>query len=264
MKTKRSKKQLWVVKLGSGLLSDEAGRMAENRIADIVRQVAGLHRRGIQVILVSSGAISAGMSVLGHKRRPTSLCDLQVCASVGQPRLMAAYQKAFAAHGMSAAQILVTYWDLDSRKIYTNAQATLKRMLELGNCVPVVNENDALSFEEIEMLNKFGDNDRLSAYFTVLSGADRLVILSTIDGLMDRPDGSGNLVRRVAKIDARTEKLAGNTASQRSVGGMTAKLQAAKIVMQAGIPLHITNGRTKDILLKIAKGENPGTLFQAG
>jgi glutamate 5-kinase len=264
MKTRRSKKQLWVVKLGSGLLSDEAGRMDGERIGDIVRQVAALNKKGIQAILVSSGAISAGMSVLGHRKRPTALCDLQVCASVGQPRLMAAYQNAFAAYGMSAAQILVTYWDLDSRKIYTNAQATLKRMLELGSCVPVVNENDALSFEEIEMLNKFGDNDRLSAYFSLLSGADRLVILSTIDGLMDRPDGTGKLIRRVRRIDPQTEKLAGNTASQRSVGGMTAKLQAAKIVMDAGIPLHIANGRAQDVLLQIARGENPGTLFQAG
>jgi glutamate 5-kinase len=262
MNKRLSKKRLWVVKLGSGLLSDEAGCMAEDRIADIVRQVAALNKKGIQVVLVSSGAISAGMSVLGLKKRPTATSDLQVCASVGQPRLMAAYQKAFAEYRMCAAQILVTYWDLDSRKIYTNAQTTLKRMLELGHCVPVVNENDALSFEEIEMLNKFGDNDRLSAFFSVLCGADRLVILSTIDGLMSRPDGTGQLIRRVKKIDAATEKRAGNTASQRSVGGMTAKLQAAKIAMDAGIPLHITNGRTRDILLQIAKGQNPGTLFK--
>jgi glutamate 5-kinase len=254
--------EIWVVKLGSGLLTNTRGGTNQAFIATICRQIAALRRRGIRVVLVSSGAISAGMSALGLDKRPKATADLQACASIGQPLLMKAYDRALRPLGFCCAQILVTYWDFDSRKVYQNAQATLARLLALDHCVPIFNENDALSFEEIEMLNRFGDNDRLSGHVAVLAGAQRLVILSGIDGLHTRPDGTGALVRRVKEIDERIRSYAGSTQSERSVGGMVSKLETARMMFQENIPMWIANGREKDVLLKIASGRSVGTCFR--
>jgi glutamate 5-kinase len=256
------REEIWVVKLGSGLLTNTRGGTNQPFIHALCRQIVALRRRGVRVVLVSSGAISAGMSALGLDKRPKDTAVLQACASIGQPLLMKAYDRGLRPHGLVSAQILVTYWDFDSRKVYQNAQATLKQLLQLGICVPIFNENDALSFEEIEMLNRFGDNDRLSGHVAVLAGAQRLIILSGIDGLYTRPDGTGELVRRVKEIDERIRGYAGSTQSERSVGGMVSKLETARMMFLHGIPMWIANGQEKDVLVKIASGKPVGTCFQ--
>lgn len=255
------KRKLWVVKVGSGLLTHRNGGVDRTLMAQLATQIAQLQKLNYSVILVSSGAISAGMSVLGLEERPTERKALQACATIGQPRLMAAWNDVFKKHQLYAAQILLTSWDLDSRKVYQNTQATLRHLVSLQNCVPVFNENDALSFEEIEMLNRFGDNDKLSAHVALLAGAHQLVILSGIDGLMTCPDGTGELIHIVREIDARIMGFAGKTQSQRSVGGMISKLETARFMMAEGIPLVIGNGRAKEILLKIQRKECVGTHF---
>jgi glutamate 5-kinase len=256
-------RKLWVVKVGSGLLTHRNGGVDRTLMAGLASQIARLHEQGIRVILVSSGAISAGMSALGLDKRPTVQKALQACATIGQPRLMAAWNEVFKKHHFHAAQILLTSWDLDSRKLYENTRTTLRHLLALGNCVPVFNENDALSFEELEMLNRFGDNDKLSAHVSVLAEAGQLVILSSIDGLRTRPDGTGDLVHVVQEINDEIMAYAGTTQSQRSVGGMISKLETAKFLMAQGIPLAIGDGRAKDILLKIMRKERVGTHFVA-
>ncbi|MDR1146812.1 MAG: glutamate 5-kinase [Verrucomicrobiales bacterium] len=253
---------LWVIKLGSNLLTSRSG-VNRALIQDLARQIDALRRAGCAVIMVSSGAISAGMAVMGLSKRPADRQGLQACATIGQPKLMEAYSKAFKKFGMHAAQILVTSWDLDSRKVCVNLQATLARLVALGNAVPIFNENDALSFEELEMLNRFGDNDQLSAHVSLLVKARRLVILSDIPGLNTRPDGTGALVRRVREVDAEILSYAGQSRSERSVGGMISKLETAKRMLAAKIPMVIASGREKDILLKIHQNQTVGTWFKA-
>jgi len=251
----------WVVKLGSNLLTRENG-VNQEQIESIANQVAGLAHKGYEIILVSSGAISAGMSALGLTKRPVERFALQGCATIGQPRLMKAYDEAFAVHQMITGQILLTSWDLDSRALYENTRQTLEHLLSLGRCVPIFNENDALSFEELAMLNKFGDNDRLSAHIAILAEAAQLIILSTVDGLRTKPDGTGILVKRVHQIDAKIRGYAGKSQNDRSVGGMVSKLQTAQSMLDHGIPMVIADGRESGVLLKIAAGKEIGTRFE--
>lgn len=250
-----------VVKVGSSLLAASREGLALGRIRQWAGQIAQLRRRGHEVILVSSGAIRAGMQALNLKHRPESRSDLQACATVGQPLLMKAYGAALAPHRLLTAQILITSWDLDSRRIYSNTQATLQRLLRLKKCVPIFNENDALSFEEIALLNAFGDNDRLSAHVAILARADRLVILTDAPGLMSRPDGTGTLIRRVRRLDAKTMACAGGAGSAGSVGGMLSKLEAARLVLARGIPVVIADGRKDGVLLQAVRTVPAGTLL---
>jgi glutamate 5-kinase len=226
---------------------------------DWAKQIATLRKSGHEVILVSSGAIRAGMQALGLRQRPTSRPEMQACATIGQPLLMKAYGGALAPHRILAAQILLTSWDLDSRRIYTNTRATLQTLLKLKKCIPIFNENDALSFEEIALLNAFGDNDRLSAHVAILARADRLVILTDAPGLMNRPDGRGQLIRRVKKIDAKVLAYAGGAGSAGSVGGMLSKLEAARLALGRGIPVVIADGREANVLKKSVQRTPPGT-----
>jgi len=251
--------QRWVVKLGTGILTTPEGRLDLPQIGQLVAQVSALRKRGIQVVLVSSGAIGGGMGILKLKKRPKAIEELQTCAAIGQPHLMGLYADLFAKHRMYVAQILLTYFDLDSRSLYANAQKTVSHILRLdkGSYVPIINENDVISHEEI----KVGDNDQLSAHVAVMVKADRLIILSNVPGLTENSDGSGAPIPHVPEIDEKIVALAGKTASERSVGGMITKLTAARIVNKQGIPMNIAHGRTKEILLKIAKGEKVGTLF---
>ena len=248
-----------VIKIGSSLLAARAGGLAESRMRQWAKEIAGLRRAGHEVILVSSGAIRAGMQALGWKKRPTSRPQMQACATVGQPLLMRAYGATLAPYRILAAQILLTSWDLDSRKIYENTRATLHTLMKLKNCLPIFNENDALSFEEIAMLNTFGDNDRLSAHVAILAKADRLVILTDAPGLMSRPDGSGTLIRRVKKIDAKVLACAGGAGSAGSVGGMVSKLEAARQAMGRGIGVVIADGRMGRVVAKSVDRIPPGT-----
>jgi len=254
MAARKKQKERWVVKLGSGILTNSRGRVDMAQIKHLAIQVKALKAKGVDVILVSSGAVSAGMTVLGLDERPQERTALQACASIGQPLLMKSYEKEFSKAGLHTAQILLTYWDLDSRQLYKNTQVTV-------DCIPIVNENDALSFEEIEMLNRFGDNDRLSAHVAMLTKASTLVILSSIEGLYQNPDATGDLIPFVRKIDQSIRASAGTTQSQRSVGGMISKLETAKMMMDAGIPMFLADGRRKNILADLYAGEEIGTLF---
>lgn len=254
--------QRWVVKLGTGILTNARGQIDIPQIAQLAAQVAELQRRGQQVIVVSSGAVGCGMSLLGRTKRPTAMDELQACAALGQPRLMSLYDQAFGKHGLRVAQVLVTYLDMDSRELYANIQRTVETLLKNKNVVPIFNENDVVSYEEL-VGARFGDNDRLSAHIAILAKASRLIILSNIRGLALNSDGTGKLVTDVHGITPKIEKLAGGTRSQTSVGGMVSKLKAAKLVNAAGIPMQIAHGREEGVLLQIADGEKIGTMFHA-
>jgi glutamate 5-kinase len=225
-----------VVKFGTGLLTDEAHRLAPDRIASLVADVAGLREQKRQVVLVSSGAIAAGMAELGLATRPRHLHELQAAAAIGQGKLMALYDAAFGRHGLSVAQILLTHDDLKNRDRHLNARNTLETLLA-RDVVPIINENDTVAVDEI----KFGDNDRLGALTATLIGADLLIILSHVEGLLDREK---HVVPVVPEITREIEALAGGTDRATSVGGMKSKIEAAKIVTRSGIPMVIANELT--------------------
>jgi glutamate 5-kinase len=246
-----------VVKLGTGVLTDATKRPDLVQFAQLVAQVAAQRAAGREVVLVTSGAVGAGMGALGFERRPKRLDELQACAAVGQSRLMAMYETLFRHYGQGVAQVLLTHDDLADHERHLNARNTLLTLLRRG-VVPVINENDAVSVTEL----KFGDNDRLSALVASLLPADLLVILTTADGLIENFGRPGQ--RRldvVPRIDAAIEAMAGGTTSATAVGGMTTKIAAAKIAVRSGLPLVIAPGRKFDALARILAGEDEGTLF---
>jgi glutamate 5-kinase len=246
-----------VVKLGTGVLTDSRKQPDLAQMEQLVEQIAEQRRADKELVLVSSGAVGAGMGVLGHARRPSDLDELQACAAIGQSRLMATYEKLFAAHGLAVAQILLTHDDLEHHERHLNARNTLLTLLRHG-VIPIINENDVVSFTEL----KFGDNDRLSALVASLLPADLLVILTTVDGVIEnfgKPDAKP--LDTIERIDPALEKMAGGTDSPTAVGGMVSKLQAARIVMRSGIPLVIASGRKKQSLGRVVNGQEEGTLF---
>jgi glutamate 5-kinase len=246
-----------VVKLGTGVLTDSRKQPDLAQLEQLTDQVAEQHRAGREIVLVTSGAVGAGMGALGFKKRPGGLAELQACAAVGQSRLMATYENLFAKHGIHVAQVLLTHEDLQDHERHLNARNTLVTLLEHG-VVPIINENDAVSSTEL----KFGDNDRLSALVAALLPADLLVILTTVEGVMENFGKAGaRVIATVERIDAALEGMAGGTDSETAVGGMASKIQAAKIVGRAGIPLVIASGRKRTALSRIAGGEEEGTLF---
>lgn len=225
-----------VLKVGTGMLTDERHRLARTAIESLARQLADLRRDGRQVALVSSGAIAAGMHALGFTKRPRQLPELQAAAAVGQGALMALYADVFGALGLHVGQILLTHEDLKSRVRHLNARHTLETLLHRG-ILPIINENDTVAVDEI----KFGDNDRLGALTATLLDADLLIILSHVEGLLDR---QRQLIPVVTAITRDIEALAGGTDRHTSVGGMKSKIEAAKIVTRSGIPMIITNTLT--------------------
>lgn len=246
-----------VVKLGTGILTDSRKRPDQVQFAQLVAQVAALCAAGREVVVVSSGAVGAGMGVLGFERRPPELADLQACAAVGQSRLMAMYESLFRHYERGVAQVLLTHEDLADHRRHLNARNTLLTLLKRG-VVPIINENDAVSVTEL----KFGDNDRLSALVASLLPADLLVILTTAEGLIENFGRAE--ARRLSIVEALSEDVereAGGTTSATAVGGMRTKMDAAKIVLRSGIPLVIANGRRFDALERILAGEDEGTLF---
>ena len=248
-----------VVKLGTGVLTDSRKQPDPAQLELIVAQLAALRKSGKEVVLVTSGAVGAGMGALGLEKRPTDLAELQACAAVGQPRLMTIYEKLFAAHDLHVAQVLLTHDDLEHHERHLNARNTLVTLLGRG-VVPVINENDAVSFTEI----KFGDNDTLSALVASLLPADLLVILTTVDGVIENfGEANPKTISVIEKIDSALEKLAHGTDSDTAVGGMKSKVEAAKIAVRSGIPLVIASGKKKNVLAKILGGEVEGTLFVA-
>jgi len=247
-----------VVKLGTGVLTNASRQLDPGQMGELVGQIAALRAAGKGVVVVTSGAVGAGMGALNLRRRPAELAELQACAAVGQARLMAQYEKLFNQHNLQTAQVLLTHEDLQHRERHLNARNALTKLLEMRNIVPIINENDTVSVTEL----KFGDNDRLSALVASLLPADLLIILTTADGLIENFGApSARTVPLVEHLDAAVEKLAGDTDSETAIGGMKTKLQAARIVIRSGIPLVIASGRKPDVLKRILAGEPEGTLF---
>jgi glutamate 5-kinase len=248
-----------VIKIGTGVLTDGRKQIDPAQLEQLVAQFAAQRKAGKEIVLVTSGAVGAGMGALGYEKRPHELAELQACAAVGQSRLMANYAENFAKHDLNVAQVLLTHEDLEHHERHLNARNTLVTLLGRG-VIPIINENDAVSFTEI----KFGDNDKLSALVASLLPADLLVILTTVDGVVEN-FGKANpkTIPVIEKIDRTIEGLAGGTTSETAVGGMKSKIEAAKIVVRSGIPLVIASGKKKTVIAKIVGGENEGTLFVA-
>ena len=247
------------MKLGTGVLTDSCKQPDPAQLGQLVAQIAELRKAGKEIVLVTSGAVGAGMGALGCEKRPTELAELQACAAVGQSRLMASYAELFEKHGLHVAQVLLTHDDLEHHERHLNARNTLVTLLQRG-VVPIINENDAVSSTEL----KFGDNDKLSALVAALLPADLLIILTTVDGVIENFGGANSkTIPLIGKIDAGLEKIARGTDSETAVGGMASKIQAAKIAVRSGIPLVIASGRKKNVLARILAGETEGTLFVA-
>ena len=246
-----------VVKFGTGVLTDSRKQPDPAQLEQLVAQIAAQRQAGREIVIVTSGAVGAGMGALGLEKRPAELAALSACAAVGQSQLMATYAELFTRHGLRVAQVLLTHDDLEHHERHLNARNTLITLLNRG-VVPIINENDAVSFDEL----KFGDNDKLSALVASLLPADLLVILTTVDGVLEN-FGKANprTISVIEHVDAAIEKLAGGTKSETAVGGMASKIQAAKIVMRSGIPLVIASGKKKQVLARILGGEEEGTLF---
>jgi|TARA_B100000678_G_scaffold273930_1_gene264663 glutamate 5-kinase len=246
-----------VVKFGTGILTSRSKQIDPGQIEQLVSQVAAQRQAGREIIVVSSGAVGAGMGVLAMDKRPTDLSDLQACAAVGQSQLMSTYTKLFSRHNMQIAQVLLTHDDLEDKDRHLNARNTLVSLLNKG-VVPIVNENDAVSYTEL----KFGDNDWLAALVACLLPADLLVILTTVDGLVKNfGKKKPSTIPVVEKIDADIQKLAGGTSSATAIGGMEAKLRAARMTARTGIPMVIASGRKKRTLANILVGQDEGTFF---
>lgn len=246
-----------VVKVGTGVLTDAQKRLDTKRMQALVAQLARLQQAGKEVVLVTSGAVGAGMGVLGFDKRPTEVAEQQACAAVGQSRLMAMYESLFAPFGIHVAQVLLTHEDLEHKERHLNARNTLVTLLSHG-VIPIINENDAVSFTEL----KFGDNDKLSALVASLMPADLLVILTTVDGVIENfGKSNARLLTTVEKIDASVEAEASGTTAVTAVGGMKSKMQAAKIATRSGIPIIIASGLAGDSLDRILLHEEVGTLF---
>ncbi len=250
----------WVLKLGSALLTGEKG-LNKQAIAQCVEQIAALKKQGVEVILVSSGAVADGMMRLGWSTRPHALYELQAAAAVGQMGLVQAYESCFRTHGMHTAQILLTHDDLSDRKRYLNARSTIRTLLGLG-VVPIINENDTVSFEEM----RFGDNDTLAALVANLIEAELLVILTDQAGLFDkdpRVNKDACLIPEATAGDAALENLAGGTPGTLGRGGMLTKVKAAARASRSGTSTVIAAGDNPHVLEQIFKGEQVGTFLCA-
>ncbi len=260
-KTLKDKKRI-VIKVGSSSLThSETGLTDLITMEKLVRELTDLHNQGKEVILVSSGAIAVGRKTIGMKKRPTELAEKQACASIGQARLMMMYQKLFMEYNQIASQILMTKNTLVDEVNRENARNTFEKLLSMG-VIPIVNENDTISTYEIQ----FGDNDTLSAIVTALVQADLLILLSDIDGLFtDDPNKNpdAKFIEYVDRVDEHFEKMAKGSASDVGTGGMTTKVNAAKLATSAGADMVIANGSDMGIIHKIMEGERIGTMFKA-
>ncbi|MDR3209625.1 MAG: glutamate 5-kinase [Oscillospiraceae bacterium] len=255
-----------VVKVGTSTLCHEGRGLHFRNIEGIARALADVKNEGYDVVLVSSGAIGAGVGKLNLGARPTDLRVKQAVASVGQCELMHIYDKFFGEYGAAVGQILLTRDDVERPTVRENLLGTFEALFALG-VIPVVNENDAVAFEEIESEHfVFGDNDTLSAVVASLVGADLLMILSDIDGLFDgdpRKNPNARLIPLVEEITPELERLAGGVGSPLGTGGMVTKLQAARIAGAAGVDMVIVNGAVPDNIYKAAHGEPVGTMLRA-
>lgn len=248
-----------VVKVGSSILASVEKGLHYEVFSHLTKEISDLKRQGYEIVLVSSGAIAAGMEKLGYKSRPRDITQKQATAAVGQTRLMNIYESYFSRYQQMVAQVLLTRDDLSHRRRFLNARNTLLTLLELG-IIPVINENDTVVVDEI----KFGDNDNLSALITNLIGADLLLVLTDIDGLCDsdpKVNPHARCIPLVEDIDMDMEGIVGETTSQMSVGGMISKIQAARKASRFGIPTVVAQGTKEGVLRQILKGKEVGTLI---
>ncbi len=247
-----------VVKIGSNVLT-APGSLNEKAIRSISRQISQLMDRGIDVILVSSGAMASGLKKIGLTKRPEEIPKRQAVAAVGQAGLMLAYEKAFGRYQKKVAQILLTSEDLSNRKRYLNARNTFVTLLS-WHIVPIINENDTVAVESI----KFGDNDYLSARICLMLDADILILLTDIDGLYTKDPRSNHdakLIQTITTISKKIQQMANDIPGALGTGGMSSKIKAARTVTSAGIPMVIANGGVPNILTKLFSGRQHGTYF---
>ncbi|NQT67302.1 MAG: glutamate 5-kinase [Actinobacteria bacterium] len=248
-----------VIKIGSSSLTSKAGGLDKVSMKRFVNEVSSLIKRGMEVIVVTSGAIAAGLENLNIKKKPEDIILLQAAASIGQVELMRLYSNLFLTSGLKIGQILLTHEDTTRRKQYLNIKNTIKKLISL-NIVPVINENDSVAVDEI----KFGDNDELAALVAILAESDILIILTDIDGMYDKNPriySDAKLISYIDKINEDIEKAAGGIGSTYGIGGMESKIKAAKICSFSGIKTIIANSKRKNILNKIIADEDVGTFF---
>ncbi|NHN28610.1 glutamate 5-kinase [Paenibacillus agricola] len=236
--------QTIVVKIGSSSLTSDEGGLNRSRIVFFATEIAGLHQRGFQVLLVTSGAVAAGFREMGYPKRPKNVHEKQASAAVGQALLMQAYHEAFAAHHIGVAQILLTRSDFSNRKRIHNATMTIEELLK-HKMIPIINENDTVAVDELNL--KFGDNDALSALVANLVKAKQLIIITDTDGLYTedpRKNANAERIDRVNEINEEMFRIAGDSGSSVGTGGMRSKIEAARIAMRGGVPVFV--GRVVD------------------
>ena len=251
-----------VIKFGTSTLTHSTGHLNLRRIESLVKVISDIKNSGKEVVIVSSGAVSAGVAKVGFGRIPSTPEEKQAMAAIGQSELMKIYDKFFSAFGHTVAQILMTKDVMTDPVRRAAAENTFKRLLEM-HCIPIVNENDSVSTDE---LTKFGGNDILSAYIAKVCHADLLINMSDVDGLYDsdpRKNPDAQLITKVDEVNEELYKIAGGAGTNRGTGGMIAKLNAAKIVTDAGIPMFILNGSDPEILYTLLDGGHVGTYFCA-
>ena len=251
----------WVIKIGSAVLTDDGRGLDRASIGHWVEQIVELRQRGVEIVLVSSGAVAEGMSRLGWKNRPEALNELQAAAAIGQMGLVQAYESCFQQYGIHTAQILLDHDDLSNRERYLNARSTMKTLIKLG-AISVVNENDTVVTDEI----RFGDNDTLAALVANLVEADLLIILTDQDGLFDkdpRTHADAALIPRAAASDEALEGMASGTGGRLGRGGMSTKIRAAKLAARSGCHTVIASGRRQSLLRTLHEDSTPATLLVA-
>lgn len=250
-----------VIKIGSNILADETEGLDTKRISSIAADVSELQEMGYEIVIVSSGAVAAGMRKLGLTKKPKDIQTKQAAAAVGQSNLMWAYEKSFAEHRKKVAQILLTRDAFSDHKRYINARNTILTLISYG-IIPVINENDTVATDEI----KFGDNDHLASLVAGLINAERLIILSDVEGLFSSDPQKGNkaqLITNVEEITKELESLAGKAVSVIGTGGMYSKILSAKKAVNNGITVNIISGRKRGLIVSLLKGNSHGTEFKA-
>ncbi|MCC7515900.1 MAG: glutamate 5-kinase [Pseudomonadales bacterium] len=251
----------WVIKIGSAVLTDDGRGLDRNSIQHWVEQIVELRQRGVEIVLVSSGAVAEGMSRLGWKNRPEALHELQAAAAIGQMGLVQAYESCFQQYGIHTAQILLDHDDLSNRERYLNARSTMQTLINLG-AIAVVNENDTVVTDEI----RFGDNDTLAALVANLVEADLLIILTDQDGLFDkdpRNHADAQLVPRARACDETLDAMASGAGGRLGRGGMSTKIRAAKLASRSGCHTVIASGRRQSLLRTLQDVATPVTLLVA-
>ena len=250
-----------VIKIGTRVITLRSGEPDLNQLKRLSDQVATLHNLGYEMLMVSSGAVGAGMEALGMKTRPSQVPDLQMCAAVGQAQLMALYDHFFKPHQIKIGQVLLTHADFHHQVRLANARRTMRHMIE-HRVVPIINENDVVAVEEIKAVKSLGDNDNLASHVVNLVDADLLVIVSTVDGILDEKGERVSYIDNVNSAYKLIDPRHGD--SELSKGGMESKLGAAKRALKSGCQVVIANGRCEGILNDIIAGKDAGTLLVNG